>query len=625
MKYDFEGWVTKYNQPCDDGRTIRSGAFHHQSNMRVPLVYAHCHKDPDAILGFVDLETRDEGVYGRGSFNSNPKSQRMKTSMQHGDIESLSICANNLDEAYGNVNSGVIREVSLVIAGANPGAFIESVVQHGMPADPEDDEAIFYNTEKIIVTMEHAANMDDPKKPEEKKPESKEEPKKDDPEGDDETIQDVFNTMSKKQQDAVAALIGMALADAESSDSNEEDSKEKKDDKKEDDTMKHNAFMGGESDDKPSVLTHEATMQIFTDAKNCGSLREAIHRNIEEGNIIMHSMSVPMDGMTGPSSSTSSQGYGIRDMEMLFPEFKSLNTPPEFIGRNMNWVTEVMSDVHHTPFSRIKSIYANITEDEARAKGYIKGHQKKEEVFTLLKRTTEAQMIYKLQKVDRQDIIQITDFDVVAWIRSEMRMMLDEEIARAILIGDGRLADSEFKIHEDNVRPVVSDKPLYNTVIKVKPVAGESFAETLIDAVIKARKNYKGSGSPKFWTTEDYLTDMLLIKDKNGRRIYSSEQELATTMRASKITTVEPMEDKKVTVNGTEYPLIGTLVNLNDYNVGTDKGGEITNFDDFDINYNQYTYLIETMMSGALIKPFSAVTFVLDNGTTSGTGDDTKG
>lgn len=614
MKYDFEGWVTKYNQQCEDGRTIRSGAFHHQGGMRVPLVYAHSHKDPDAILGFVDLEARDDGIYGRGSFNNNPKSQRMKTSMQHGDIESLSICANNLDEAYGNVNHGVIREVSLVIAGSNPGAFIESVAQHGMPADPDDDEAIFYNPEKLIVTMEHAADINDPKKSEEKKPESKEEPK-----GDDKTLQDIFDTMNKEQQDAVAAIVGMAIADAS------EAGKEEKDDKEGGNIMKHNAFTGDEIENTPGVLTHEATMQIFADAKSCGSLREAIHRNIEDG-VIMHATSVPMDGMIGPSTSTASQAYGIRDMNILFPEYKSLNTPPEFIGRNMGWVSEVMADVHHTPFSRIKSIYANITEDEARAKGYIKGHQKKEEVFTLLKRTTEAQMVYKLQKVDRQDIIQITDFDVVAWIRSEMRLMLDEEIARAILIGDGRLADSEYKIHEDNIRPVVSDAALYNTIIKVKPVAGESLAETLIDAVIRARKNYKGSGNPKFWTTEDYLTDMLLIKDKNGRRIYSSEQELATTIRASKITTVEPMEDKKVTVGGTEYPLIGTLVNLVDYNVGTDKGGEITTFDDFDINYNQYSYLIETMMSGALIKPFAAVTFVLDNSTGSVAGNsETKG
>lgn len=617
MKYDFEGWVTRYNQKCDDGRTIRSGAFSVQHGTKVPLVYAHSHDDPDNILGFVDLEARDEGVYGRGSFNSNPKSQRMKVSMQHGDIESLSICANNLDEQYGNVNHGTIREVSLVIAGANPGAFIESVVQHGMPADPEDEEAIFYNPEKIIVTeLNHATDMPNDK-PKEKEPEEKENP-------DDKTLQDIFDTMNKEQQDAVAAIVGMAIADAIGE---EEPDDEKKKDDKGGNTMKHNAFLGPDADDAPQVLTHETTMQIFSDAKRLGSLREAIHQNIEDG-VLIHS--VPMDGMVGPSSSTASQSYGVRDMDMLFPEFRNVNgAVPEWISRNMDWVPKVMNSVHRTPFSRIKSTYANITEDEARARGYIKGNQKKEEVFTLLKRTTDPQVIYKKQKVDRQDVISVTDFDVVAWIRAEMRMMLDEEIARAILIGDGRPSDSEDKIQEDHVRPIIKDKPLFNTTIKIKPVEGQSLAETIIDEIIRSRKNYKGSGNPTFWTSEDYLTNMLLIKNKIGDRVYKTEQELSTTIRASEIVTVEPMEGQEIEISGKTYPLIGTLVNLKDYNVGADKGGEIADFEDFDIDYNQYKYLIETMISGALIKPYSAVTFVLDNtssvsqssggGTSSGT------
>ena len=628
-KYDFSGWATKNDLRCSDGRTIRHNAFEANDGQTVPLVWQHQHKDPDNVLGHAMLENRDEGVYAYGVFNNTPKGLHAKELVQHGDIKAMSIYANNLKQKGGDVLHGMIREVSLVLSPANPGAMIEyPILEHS--GEEVEDEAVIYTGEEFELFHSDYKKEDEKKKKKVDEEEDEEDSKdvddeeETDEESDDEedkemdddkkklkhaeddskeSMEDVYNTLNEKQKDLVHALVGMAASGGE--DKEEEGETE----------MKHNLFDTEEMDDS-QVLTHSDMQEILSNAKRVGSLREAIHDYEDEHGAIMHS--TPMDGMVGPSSSTIGQKYGFRDPDMLFPEYRSLNNPPEWISRNMDWVSVVMGAVHHTPFSRIKSQFADITEDEARAKGYIKGHQKKDEVFTLLKRTTDPQTIYKRQKMDRDDIIDITDFDVVSWIRAEMRVMLNEEIARAILIGDGRLASSDDKIQEAHIRPIVSDVPLFNVKVPVtkssKP-GDEGLAETAkntINAVIRSRKEYKGSGNPIFFTTEDTLTEMLLIEDGIGHKLYKTEAELATALRVSRIVTVEVMEGHNIQINSDKYPLVGVIVNLNDYNVGTDKGGEINLFDDFDIDYNQYKYLIETRMSGALVKPFSALTVYLN-------------
>lgn len=588
--YDFCGWATKNDLKCSDNRIIRHGAFKVNDGKRVPLVWNHQHNSPEDTLGHAILENRDEGVYAYCYFNENPKAKAAKEDVKHGDVESLSIWANNLHQVGNEVLHGVIREVSLVLAGANPGAFIESVLAHGESITEDEDEGIFFTGESIY--FEHADKED------EKKEDSKPEEKPDDKE---ETVQDVYNTLNEKQKRAVAIIVGQAVSD----------SKDNEDE--EDEEMKHNAFDQGSGEENKNILTHSMMNEVVAIAQKnkSTSLRDTLKHYVEENEIIEHSIDT-----TGMTTHTGNQTYGINDTSMLFPDYKSLNTPPEFLSRNMDWVQNVMGGVHHTPFKRIKSVYANITEDEARAKGYIKGKQKKTEVFTTLKRTTDPQTIYKLQKLDRDDILDITDFDVVMWLRAEMRVMLNEEIARAILIGDGRQSDAEDKISEDHIRPIVSDVPLFNTkvLVNVENGADEQVkAKTTINAVIKARKNYKGSGNPTFYTTEDVITDMLLLEDGIGHKLYKSEAELATALRVRNIVTVEPMEGMEVdNGSGTNLPLVGVIVNLADYNVGADKGGEITNFDDFDIDFNQYKYLIETRISGALIKPFSALTVLMN-------------
>lgn len=622
--YDFAGWATKNDLKCSDGRIIRHNAFKVDDGKKVPLVWNHQHNSPDKVLGHAILENKKDGVYAYCFFNNSDAGKNAKESVIHGDVEALSIWANNLQQVGSEVLHGVIREVSLVLAGANPGAFIESVLAHGEPMDDFDEEGIFHSGEGIILQHSIDEKEDKEKEPEKSekedpKMEDKEnkQPEKQEQESGGKTVGDVMNTLNDDQKAAVAVVIGQAVKDAKGG--NDDGSDDDKDDKEEKE-MKHNIF-DSESQEQVNVLSHSQMEKILDDAKRCGSLRTAIQNNLEEGQVLMHSLDT-----TGMTVATGTQTYGFNDPDMLFPEYKSLNNPPEWISRNMDWVQKVLSQVHHTPFSRVKSLFADITEDEARAKGYIKGNQKKTEVFTTLKRETSAQMIYKLQKLDRQDIIEITDFDVVSWIRAEMRVMLNEEIARAILIGDGRLADAEDKISEEHVRPVVSDVPLFNVTVFVEVSANateDEIAKALIRAVIKSRKQYKGSGNPTFWTTDDYLTDILLMEDGIGHKLYKTEAEVATALRAKEVVTVEPMEGHKVTVNNVEYPLIGTLVNLADYNVGTNKGGEITNFEDFDIDYNQNKYLIETMFSGALVKPFSAVTFLLKQavGGSTGSGD----
>lgn len=598
-KYDFGGWATKNDLKCSDGRIIRSGAFKVNDGQKVPLVWNHQHNSASDVLGHAILENRPEGVYAYCSFNNTNAGKDAKEAVTHGDVTSLSIWANQLQQLGSEVLHGVIREVSLVLAGANPGAFIESVLTHGEPMDDGDDEGVFYSGTDIFLS--HAQNNEDDQKKDPKEDEKKN--------TEDKTVAEVINTLTDDQKKAVAIVIGQAVEDAK------KEGKEDKDEKKEDKVMKHNIFSDGPAPMR--VLSHSDIEQIFKDGKQLGTLKAAVEQHLQEGGILAHALDT-----TGMEKATGTQSYGINDIDMLFPDYKSLNTPPEFISREMDWVQNVMNGVHHTPFSRIKSVYANITEDEARAKGYIKGKMKKEEVFTTLKRTTDPQTIYKKQKLDRDDIVDITDFDVVVWIKAEMRVMLDEEIARAILIGDGRPADSDDKIKEDHIRPIAKDVPLFNvkTAVTVSnnATSGE-IADITIDAIIRARKKYKGSGNPSLYTTEDVLTEMLLLKDGVGHRLYKTEAELATALRVKEIITVEPMDGQKVDIdeNTKDVPLIGIIVNLADYNVGADKGGEVSLFDDFDIDYNQQKYLIETRISGALIKPFSALTFGLKKVTTS--------
>ena len=569
-KFDFCGWATKNDLKCADGRIIRQDAFKHNDGEVVPLVWNHDHTDPYRVIGKAKLQNRPEGVYAYGSFNDTDLAHTAKICVEHGDITHMSIYANQLKQQGPNVLHGAIREVSLVLAGANPGACIESVIKHG---EESEDEAIIFTGEDI--TLYHS---EDESKSEDNTLEHADEKKEDNmaedtkkPEGE-KTVGDVFNTLTDEQKDAVYAMIGEIVGNKNNKEGDAED-------------MKHNVFDQTE-DTKENTLSHDAMKAIIDDGKRYGSLKESCLAHAEE--------------------------YGIQDIDYLFPEDRNLNNPPEFIKRDTSWVSKVMSGVHHTPFSRIKSQFADITEDDARARGYMKGNLKKEEVFSLLKRSTTPTTIYKKQKLDRDDIIDITDFDVVAWLKSEMRMMLDEELARAYLIGDGRLASSDDKINEQNIRPIMSDSDLFTIKTKVSVAASatsDDKAKAFIKAVIKSRKNYKGSGEPTLYTTEDLITDCLLIEDTTGRVIYDSLEKLKNVLRVKEIVIVPVMEGVKGAGGG---DLLGLIVNLADYNVGADKGGAINMFDDFDIDYNQQKYLIETRCSGALIKPYSAIALELD-------------
>ena len=605
VKYDFSGYATKNDLKCSDGRTIRKNAFKDCDGLTVPIVWQHQHDEITNVLGHALLENREDGVYCYGSFNESEGGREAKLRVNNGDIKHLSIYANQLKQDHGNVLHGVIREVSLVLAGANPGALIDyPVLAHS--GEEIEDEAVIYLPDDNSISLYHKdEEKEEEKVEEEKKEEQKEEKKevKEEPKEDSkETIKDIFETLNEKQKKVVYYMIGQALEQQKAGKDDEDEEDEGED-------MKHNVF-DNEQEYGP-VLSHADIATIFSDAKKLGSLKDAVEYHQEEG-VLAHSLPhpIPTEGMEGPSPETASQTYGVRDLNMLFPEYRSLNNPPEMIKRDTSWVSVVMSGVHHTPFSRIKSSYANITEDDARARGYIKGKQKKEEVFTLLKRTTDPQTVYKKQKLDKDDIIDITDFDVVAWIKSEMRGMLDEELARAYLIGDGRAPDSDDKIQEIHIRPIAKDVDLFNIKVNVVTPANSkpgAVAKNFIDEVIRNRKFYKGSGNPKMFTTADMLTEMLLLEDGIGHKMYKSVSELATALRVSDIVEVEAMEGQKI--NGNDLAAI--IVNLADYNVGADKGGAVDMFDDFDIDYNQYKYLIETRCSGALIKPFSAMTVTL--------------
>lgn len=554
-KYDFSGWATKNNLRCSDGRTILRDAFKHNDGQTVPLVWNHQHNDPLNVLGHALLENRDSGVYAYCTFNDTEAGKNAKTLVQHGDVTALSIYANQLKQKGGNVEHGMIREVSLVLAGANPGAFIDSILSHG---ESSDEEGVIYTGESLVLSH---ADEDTPKKEEEK--EVKDEKEK--------TVQDVIDSMTEEQRNVLYALVGQALEGEEEKTNKENEG---------DDKMKHNVFDNENVKGNDDVLSHAETEAILRDAKRYGSLKESC---------LQH-------GITNIDTA----GY-------LFPEHQTLNKEPEFVGRDMGWVGKVMSSVHRTPFSRIKSLQADIREDEARALGYIKGRQKKDEVFTLLKRTTDPQTVYKKQKLHRDDVIDITDFDVVAFVKKEMRMMLEEEIARAVLIGDGRLSSSDDKISENHIRSIANDDQLYAIHHTVTPDADtpEAKAKAMIREALRARKDYKGSGEPTLFCSESVLTEMLLLEDANGRVIYDSVAKLATAMRVKEIVTVPVMEGAKNTDKTKD--ILGIIVNLRDYNIGADKGGAVSMFDDFDIDYNAQKYLIETRCSGALIKPFSAI------------------
>lgn len=564
-KYDFSGWATRNDIRCSDGRTIRKGAFAEQDGTTVPLVWNHNHVDADNVLGHAILENRDQGVYAYCFFNDTKQGNNAKELVTHGDICSLSIFANQLKQNGGDVIHGAIREVSLVLAGANPGAKIENIMAHG---DNSEEEAIIYNDSDEI----NLAHSEEKEKMEEENKEK--------------TVKDVIDSMTEEQRNVMYALIGEAIESTKGEDlSNEEENK-----------MKHNAFENEDQNQKEEnqTLSHSEFMEIVSEAKRKGSMKDAfLEHNITEIPYLAHS---------------------ITNVGNLFPESKAVSRVPEIVDRDQTWVGNVMASVKHTPFSRVKSFYANITADEARAKGYVKGAKKVEEVITALKRTTDPQTVYKLQKMDRDDIIDITDFDVVAWLKGEMRGKLDEEIARAILIGDGRSSSSADKVDPLKIRPIYQDDTTYTIKRILTRASGaddSAFAKAFIKDVVKSRKEYKGSGNPTLYTTEDMLTSMLLIEDTTGRVIYDTIEKLKTALRVRDIVTVPVMENvgREDTGAKKKWNLLGVLVNLSDYNVGADKGGSVNMFDDFDINYNKYEYLIETRCSGALVKPYSAITF----------------
>lgn len=577
---DFKGWATKFGVLCADGRIIQHGAFDDIDGAKVPLVYNHNHDDINSVLGHAYMECRKDGVYTYGYFNDSDNGQVAKDAVINGDMDSLSIWANHLRQCGPYVQHGEIKELSLVLAGANPGAYIEDVaLAHGDTIDNDDYEAYIYSGESLEIM--HS-----------------------DEEGEDEvankSIQDVVDTMTPEQKDAFYTAVGSALAEDpstlkyeddedyedEDEDDNVEYPNEEYDDseeyEEEDDDMgaiAHNLFEGNNADNG-DVLSHSEMQEIIEDGKRYGSMKESF------------------------------LAHGITNIEYLFPDAKNVNTTPDFITRDQGWVTEVMNGVHHTPFSRIKSTFADLREDEARARGYIKGKLKKEEVFSLLKRTTSPQTIYKKQKIDRDDVVDITDIDVVAWLKAEMRMMLNEEIARAVLVGDGRLASSDDHIKEDNIRPIWKDADLYTIKYPIaitKDATAAEKAVAFIEACVRARIDYKGSGNPKLFAPESIITECLLLKDKNGRIIYDNIEKLATACRVSKIVSVPVMEGLTRVDSTYTLALQGIIVNLQDYNIGADKGGAVNMFDDFDIDYNAQKYLIETRISGALIKPLSAI------------------
>lgn len=571
--YDFSGYATKANMKCYDGLTIAPNAFKGDNGKKVPVVWNHNHSGPEYVLGHALLQNRKDGVYAYVKLNDTPSGQTALEAVRCGDIDAMSIFANGLQKAGQTVMHGVIRELSLVLVGCNPGALIDEIVAHGADNDGEGGEAFIYTDGGI--SLKHGLDPDDNPLNEEDDDMAKAGGK---------TLEEVYNSMTPEQQKCCCALVGMAKdgldeendPDEDDEDYDEDDYDDDEDYEDEEDDMKHNVF---DNDPEQGVLRHsmDEINAAIADGKSCGSMKDAF---------IAH---------------------GIEDVEWLFPEDHLLDTPPRIIDRDQSWVSKVMSGVHHIPFSRVKSMAADLTEEDARAKGYIKGNFKKEQVFSLLKRSTTPTTIYKKQKMDRDDVADITGFDVIAWLKQEMRVKLNEELARAYLIGDGRLSSSDDKINEGNIRPIYNDDDLFTIKVQVETAAGDDTAtklDKMMTAVLKARKNYKGAGNPTFYTTEDILTDLRLMKDKIGHRLYKNDAEVAEALRVKEIVTVPQMENMKG-VNGGEF--VGLIVNLADYTVGADKGGAVNMFDDFDIDYNQQKYLIETRCSGAMTTPFGAM------------------
>ena len=619
-KYDFSGYATKNGLKCSDGRTILRDAFKEQDGQTVPLVWQHLHNEPGNVLGHAVLENREDGVYCYGKFNDTEAGKNAKELVSHGDISSLSIYANQLKEQAKKVMHGAIREVSLVLSGANPGALIDNLsFAHGDGSWTEDEtEAIIFtglefahgddtkgekedktvsevfetlNEEQksaVYTMIAHAAgeNDDEDNTPENKEDDAPENKEDDTPESkedilkhakDDATVKEVFDTLNEEQKKVVYYLIGAALEEAEAGSGSAKHSNLNEEGEL---IMKTNVFDQSTVEDSKNVLTHDQMTSIIGDAKRFGSLKESF---------IAHAID-----------------YGFEPIDILFPDAKDVDPGgPITIKRNDAWVEDVLSGTNHTPFSRIKTRFADLTADEARAKGYVTGNLKKEEIIPLTKRVTTPTTIYKKQKLDRDDMVDITDFDVVVWLKKEMRGMLDEEIARAILIGDGRIIGDEDKINEQNLRPIAMDDG--NVFVHRVSVVATMLTDDIIDEIIRARKNYKGSGVPALYTSTDLLTDMLLVKDSQGHRLYKTVQELASVLRVSKIVEVEPMNEAVRMVGTDAQEILGIVVNLKDYTIGADKGGQIAMFDDFDIDYNQYKYLIETRISGALTKPKSAL------------------
>ena len=592
-KYDFHGWATRNDLRCSDGRIIRRDAFKHCDGKIVPLVWNHRHDDPTNVLGHALLENREDGVYAYCAFNDSEAGKAARLLVEHGDISALSIFANGLKQDGSNVLHGDIKEVSLVLAGANPGASIANVIRHG---ETVEDEADIYTGEDFIVGME-----EDKKNIEHSDSDMKEKKEVD---LDDKTVADVLKTFTPDQQKVLYQLVTDALAakdeaQDEARDEAQDETNEKKDENNKNggnNTMKHNVFDNSEQNE--NVLQHDDFQAIISDAKRYGSMREAFENYAKDHDVDINEL-------------THSADYGIENIGYLFSDDKAITREPIMVSRNMDWVAKFTNSVRHTPFSRIKSLFANITEDDARAKGYIKGNVKKEEVFTLLKRSTTPTTVYKKQKIDRDDVIDIVDFDVVAWLKREMRVMLDEEIARAALVGDGRVSSSDDKIDPIHIRPIWTDDDFYTIKQTVSVASSDNestIAKNFIKQCIKARKNYKGSGNPTLYTTEDMLTDMLLLEDTTGRVIYESAAKLATTLRVKEIVTVPVMENlTRTDDNSKVHTLLGIIVNPYDYTIGADKGGAVNMFDDFDIDYNQQKYLIETRCSGALTLPYSAI------------------
>ena len=571
--YDFSGYATKANMKCYDGLTIAPNAFKGDNGKKVPVVWNHNHSGPEYVLGHALLQNRKDGVYAYVKLNDTPSGQTALEAVRCGDIDAMSIFANGLQKAGQTVMHGVIRELSLVLAGCNPGALIDEIVAHGADNDGEGGEAFIYTDGGI--SLKHGLDPDDNPLNEEDDDMAKAGGK---------TLEEVYNSMTPEQQKCCCALVGMAKdgldeendPDEDDEDYDEDDYDDDEDYEDEEDDMKHNVF---DNDPEQGVLRHsmDEINAAIADGKSCGSMKDAF---------IAH---------------------GIEDVEWLFPEDHLLDAPPRIIDRDQSWVSKVMSGVHHIPFSRVKSMAADLTEEDARAKGYIKGNFKKEQVFSLLKRSTTPTTVYKKQKMDRDDVADITGFDVIAWLKQEMRVKLNEELARAYLIGDGRLSSSDDKINEGNIRPIYNDDDLFTIKVQVETAAGDDTAtklDKMMTAVLKARKNYKGAGNPTFYTTEDILTDLRLMKDKIGHRLYKNDAEVAEALRVKEIVTVPQMENMKG-VNGGEF--VGLIVNLADYTVGADKGGAVNMFDDFDIDYNQQKYLIETRCSGAMTTPFGAM------------------